>query len=129
MQKRIFIILILIMLVIPTTNVLAKSAGADSFLLLNNCNYMLGSLNDETSTAYLLQEIFNIFKFAAPVCVLVFSTVDYIKSVVNQNKEDVVKTTGKTAKRLILAAVLFCLPTLITAVFELIGWTGTCGIG
>lgn len=129
MQKRIFIILILVMLFIPTTNVFAKSVETDSLLILDNCNYLLGSLNDETSTAYLLQEIFNIFKFAAPVCVLVFSTVDYIKSVVNQAKEDVVKTTGRTAKRLILAAILFCLPTLITAVFELIGWTGTCGIG
>ncbi len=122
------LIFTMILLLIPYFIVKADSVSNYVYILAEDCNYVLGDLNDSHSPAYLLQEIFDVFKYAAPICVLVFSTIDYIKSVANQSKEDVAKTTSKTAKRLILAAILYFLPTLINFLFGLLRWTGTCGI-
>ena len=125
MKKIVFLVIIIAIITIPVTIVHASN---NIYLLADNCDYLLGKSNDPTSTAYLLQEIFDVFKFAAPVLVLVFTTVDYIKALINQEKSDVIKVSGKFAKRLILAAVLFMLPILINTLFHLLGWTGTCGI-
>ncbi len=128
-MKKLFWLFILMILTVPFWQVRALPINDNYLLIAKACDeYFLGSINDPNSFMFLLQEIFNIFKYAAPICVLVFSTIDYVKSVANQNKEDVAKVTSKTAKRLIFAGVLYFLPTLINFLFNLLNWTGTCNI-
>ena len=45
-----------------------------------------------------------------------------------QDKDALMKAMKNTGKRLILAVLLFFLPTLINFIFPLLGWYGTCGI-
>ena len=122
MKKNIWRFFLVVVMVFPI------KVLASNYLLLGDCTYVLGNLNDKTSTAYLLQEIFQVFKFAAPVLVMVFTLIDFFKALVNQEKEDIAKAAKRLIKRLILAAVLFMSPTLINYLFQLLGWTGTCGI-
>ena len=127
-MKNKMLITATVLFLFPICQVAAASISNSYLLIGADCNYIFGSLGDPNSFATLLQDIFNVFKFAAPLCVLVFSTIDYLKSVANQNKEEVTKVTAKTAKRLIFAAILYFLPTVINFLFKLLGWTGTCGI-
>lgn len=124
------ILFIFILLLIPYYLVKADSISNYTLLAAEDCEYVLGDPNDpqKSDPAYLMQEIFDVFKYAAPICVIIFSTIDYIKSAVNQSKEDIAKTTTRTAKRLVFAALLYFLPTLINFLFGLLKWTGTCGI-
>lgn len=75
-----------------------------------------------------LQQIFNVFKFAAPILCLALSIVDFVKATASQDKDALKKAAQMTGKRIIYAIILFFIPTLINFLFDLLGWYGTCGI-
>ncbi len=75
-----------------------------------------------------LQQIFNVFKYAAPLLCLALSIVDFLKAVASQDKDALTKAAKTTAKRIVYAIILFFLPNLINFLFNLLGWYGTCGI-
>lgn len=116
-------------------NVEAKPIN-DSFILIADdavleeasCDTVLGDLEDSKSIAYLLQEIFKVMKFATPVLVLIFSIIDFIKSVTTQDKEILQKAIKRTIIRVIVGLVVFVIPSICNFIFDLLGWYGTCGI-
>lgn len=116
-------------------NVEAKTIN-DSFILIADdavleeasCDTVLGDLEDSKSIAYLLQEIFKVMKFATPVLVLIFSIIDFIKSVTTQDKEILQKAIKRTIIRVIVGLVVFVIPSICNFIFNLLGWYGTCGI-
>ncbi len=75
-----------------------------------------------------LQQIYNVFKYLAPVLVLVFSTMDFVKAAASQDKEALKKAAKTALKRALLAILLFVVPTLLNYFFNLLGFSGTCGI-
>ncbi len=75
-----------------------------------------------------LQQIFNIFKFAAPILCLALSITDFVKATASQDKDALKKAAQMTGKRIVYAIILFFIPTLINFLFDLLGWYGTCGI-
>ena len=75
-----------------------------------------------------LQQIFNVFKYAAPLLCLALSIVDFIKATASQDKDALTKAAKMTGKRIIYAIILFFIPDLINFLFNLLGWYGTCGI-
>ena len=75
-----------------------------------------------------LQQMFNIFKYAAPLLCLALSITDFIKATASQDKEALMKAVKMTGKRIMYALILFFIPTLINFLFDLLGWYGTCGI-
>lgn len=89
---------------------------------------LFGDPTNPESVAYFLQEIFNLFKYAAPLLCLALSVVDFTKAVASQDKDALSKALKTTGKRIVLAFILFFLPALINFVFPLLGWYGTCGI-
>lgn len=93
------------------------------------CEFLFGDPNDEESVAHFLQDIFNIFKYAAPILCLALSIVDFVKAVGSQDKDALLKAGKNAGKRIILALILFFIPTLINFLFPLLGWYGTCSIG
>lgn len=103
---------------------------ADGLVLFDDvsCEGVLGSPTDEASTAYLLQQIFTVMKFAAPVLVLAFSVMDFIKAVTSQDKDMLAKATKRTLIRFIIGLIVFVVPYILDFAFELFGWYGTCGI-
>lgn len=91
---------------------------------------LLGSYDDPDSVAWLLQKVFNYVKLLGPFIVLVMSGIDFAKVIVMGDDEGMKKAQSKLIVRLILAASLFFLPGIITALLEIFGITssGICGL-
>ncbi len=75
-----------------------------------------------------LQQMFNVFKYAAPLLCLAMSIADFVKATASQDKEALAKAAKMTGKRIVYAIILFFIPDLINFLFGLLGWYGTCGI-
>ncbi len=92
------------------------------------CEKYLGRVDDPTSIAYLLQEVFDVIKFVDVVLVLVLTIVSFTQAVVKGGDE--LKKAGiTTLKRVIIGVVIFFVPGLISFFFNMVGLYGTCGIG
>ena len=96
----------------------------------SGANSILGDPNDENSVAWLLQQVLNFIKIIGPILVVVLSSVDFLKVIVKSDDESMGKARGKLIKRLILAALLFFIPTLVQAILDIFGITSdpTCGL-
>ena len=92
------------------------------------CEGLFGNPNDDDSFAHLLQLAFTIIKYAGPLLCIVFSSIDLVKTVVADDKDAMSKTVKKCLKRVVLALILFFIPTVINYLFPLLGFYGTCGI-
>lgn len=93
-----------------------------------DCEGILGDPKKDGTFANMLQGIFNIMRYLAPILCLVLSTMDFLKAAASQDKEGLKKAFKTTGKRLVFTLIIFLLPTLINFLFELLGWYGTCGI-
>lgn len=96
-------------------------------------NYSLADSDDcdgvfDKEVIEFLQQMFNVFKYAAPLLCLALSIVDFIKATASQDKDALKKAAQMTGKRIIYAIILFFVPMLINFLFDLLGWYGTCGI-
>lgn len=93
-------------------------------------NSILGSYDDPNSVAYFLQIIFNWLKLIGPFIVIVMSGIDFAKVIIMGDDDGMKKAQSKLIIRLILAAALFLLPDLISALLELFNITssGICGL-
>ncbi len=78
-----------------------------------------------------LDDLFLLIKIAAPVLVIVLSTIDYVKALANSNADELKKTNKRTIMRLIIGLLIFLLPFLLDLLFQLFGLYGlnTSGIG
>lgn len=77
-----------------------------------------------------VQDIFTLIKFAAPVMVIAFSTIDYVKAISAQNADELKKANGRFVKRLVAGVAVFLLPFILDFIFDIFGLYGldTCGI-
>lgn len=93
-------------------------------------NSILGDPNDENSVAWLLQQILNFIKVVGPMLVVVLSSIDFAKVIVKSDDEAMAKAQKKLGMRLILAALLFFIPTLVQVILDVFGLTAesTCGL-
>lgn len=95
-----------------------------------NCNSLLGSPGDSNSVAWLIDKILSYLTIAGMALVVVLSSVDFAKVVMKGDDDAMAKATKKLITRLILAGLLFFVPTLTSTIFALFGLTSdaTCGI-
>ena len=105
----------------------------DGYNQTQNCsgdNSLLGNVNDPDSVAWLLQQILNYIKILGPILVVVLSSVEFAKVIINSDDEAMAKAQKKLITRIILAACLFFIPTLVQAALDLFGITSdsTCGL-
>lgn len=132
MYKKILFILLVVLgmyFLIGTERVEAYSTDVVySLSEQKDCNSLLGDPKKDGTFANFLQQIFKIMGYAAPLLCLVLSTFDFVKATASQDKDALMKAMKNTGKRIVLAIVLFFLPTLINFLFPLLGWYGTCGI-
>ena len=93
-------------------------------------NSMLGDPEDEDSVAWLLQQLLNYIKILGPILVVVLSSLDFAKVIIQSDDEAMAKAQKKLIYRLLLAAALFFIPTLVMVLLNLFGITSdpTCGI-
>ncbi len=107
--------------------------NTENYNQINECSgddSMLGSINDPNSVAWLLQQIFNYIKILGPLLVVVLSSVEFAKVIIQSDDEAMAKAQKKLITRIILAACLFLIPTLVSAALDLFGITSnaTCGL-
>lgn len=94
------------------------------------CEGLLGDPDNPESVAWLVRELLNIAKVVGPLIVVVLSSIDFAKVIVTSDDEAMAKAGKKLAIRLVLAAALFFIPTLVTVLLDVFGITNdpTCGI-
>ncbi len=96
-----------------------------------DCEGLLGNpASDTESVAWLIQKALDIVKIVGPLLVVVLSSVDFAKVIVTSDDEAMAKAAKKLAIRLVLAAALFFIPVLTTAMLQVFGIFGdpTCNI-
>lgn len=95
-----------------------------------NCNTLLGNPDDENSVAWLLKQILKYGTIAGILLVVVFSSVDFTKVIVKSDDDAMQGAIKKLGYRLILAALLFFLPTITNAILDIFNLQSdsTCGI-
>lgn len=96
----------------------------------NICEGIFYKNGVKTEFGNFLAGVLKLIRYAAPLLVLALSSVDFLKAVISQNKDELTKATKNSALRLILAIILFFVPVLIN--YLLILFFGiadpTCGL-
>ena len=98
---------------------------------LDGCgSSLLGNPNDPDSVAWLLQYLLNVIKVVGPILVIVLSSVDFLKVIIKSDDDAMAAATKKLGYRLILAGLLFFIPTIVEVLLGIFGITSdpTCGI-
>jgi len=95
-----------------------------------NCNTLLGNPKDSNSVAWLIDKILTYATIAGMALVVVLSSFDFLKVIVKSDDDEMTKATKKLFMRLLLAGLLFFVPTLTNTLLGLFGLTSdaTCGI-
>lgn len=88
-----------------------------------------GDPNIKTDPAYWIQWILNLMKYMAIIALLVLVISDFLKALVENDKDALKKAGSKALKRFIYCVLLFFLPTIISLIMTMFGAYGTCGIG
>lgn len=96
-----------------------------------DCSSIFGPEDNRNELYHALQDIFNLLKFAAPILLIVLSTIDYIKAITSHDAEGLKKANEKFVKRLAIGVAIFMLPFILDFIFEVFGVYDiqTCGIG
>lgn len=98
-----------------------------------NCNSdssLLGNPNDPDSVAWLLQQILNYVKIIGPILVVILSSVEFAKVIIQSDDEAMAKAQKKLINRLILVVALYFVPNLVSLLLGIFGITTdpTCGL-
>lgn len=105
----------------------------DDYNQNQNCSSdtsLFGNPNDPDSVAWLLQQILNYTRVIGPILVIVLSSVEFAKVIIQSDDEAMGKAQKKLINRLILVVALFFVPTLVQVLLQIFGITGdpTCGL-
>ena len=92
-------------------------------------NSILGNPDDPDSVAWLLNQILTYASMAGVLLVVVLSSIDFLTVVVKSDNDSMAKAGKKLGIRLILALLLFFVPTITNAILNIFGLTSqsTCG--
>ncbi len=95
----------------------------------STCTSYLGSVDNPEEPAYWLQYILNLMKYAAIIALFVLVTFDFMKAIVENDKDAIKKAGQKAIKRFIYCVLIFFLPIIVEFLMELFGIYENCGIG
>lgn len=116
------------------TNILTRTdIDLDDYNQDQNCSggdSILGDPTDEDSVAWLVQQILNVIKVVGPILTVLLSSIDFIYVIVKSDDEQMQKAQKKLITRLILAVLLFLIPTLVQVILSVFGIVSdpTCGL-
>ena len=86
---------------------------------------VLGDVDCEDSVAWLVQIIFNIVKIVGPILVVLLSSIDFIMVIIKSDNDQFQKAQKKLITRLVLALLLFLIPTIVQVLLQIFGITGS----
>lgn len=90
------------------------------YLLLSGCENP-----DVLSVIYFIEKILNVAFIIIPIGLILFITIDLVKTILNGNNDKNVKDNNRIiVKRLILAIAIFFIPTIVTLLTNLMSNAG-----
>lgn len=99
---------------------------------LSKCTDFLGNPKDSKSVAWLLQKLFNYVKVLGPILVILFSTLDFTKTILSSDEESMKKSQKRLGIRLMCAVGIYFLPMIVTLIINIVFGTADanaiCGI-
>lgn len=119
-MKRVLTVTIVIFLTIMFITPLNAQAAT--------CNTILGNPDNSNSVAWLIDKILSYIQVLGPILVIILSSVDFAKVIIQSDDEAMAKAQKKLIIRLVLAGSLFFLPVIIKVLLGAFGLT-SCGIG
>jgi hypothetical protein len=128
MKKKILFGLIIFMVMFFTIkeNIYAYNINAMILATTSNDCDVLAPIRD------LLNQAFYYIKFAVPILLIVFGTVDFSQAVIAGDDKGVQQALNRFIKRIIAGIAIFFLPYVVNLLLSLAGdlfGSGTCGIG
>ena len=94
-----------------------------SYNQATDCVGILGDPGNEETVAWLLQQILNYIKILGPILVVILSSMDFAKAIIASDDESMKKAEKKLMIRLVLAVALFLVPTLVSVMLSIFGYT------
>ena len=80
-------------------------------------------------TISLLRDVFKAITIVTPILIIVLSIMDFVKAVAASDEKAIKEAQSKLIKRLIIAVLIFFLPTVLNILFNLLGNAfGICGV-
>lgn len=83
--------------------------------------YLLEFCAKSSPVWQLVGKILVVFKIVIPILLIIFGMIDLGKAVIASDEKAIKEATNSIIRRLIAAVVIFFVPTLVGAVFGLIG--------
>ncbi len=93
-----------------------------------DCYGLLGPTSDPNAPAYWLQKALQVIRYAGIAALFIFSTIDFVKAIVNQDNDALRKAISTTVKRFIYAILIFFVPILTENILRFFGVYGTCAL-
>lgn len=90
---------------------------------IEDCTAILG--DEEYSLGWLIKKFLFYFKIAAPILVLLLSTMDFIKAIVTNDDDTMKKVQKKLIIRIIIAILLLIIPTIVELLLDVFGFTAS----
>ena len=87
---------------------------------VKSCDGIFGDPNSDSSTIYMIQKILNYIKVLAPLLVLLLSGIDFAKTVLSGNPDDMRKVMKKFGIRIACAVGVFLAPFLTSFIINFI---------
>lgn len=133
MNKRktlILFSLVFIMVLFIPINIYALNTG--NFSLIADCG-AFGNPDNPDTTAWLLKEIFSIIKYVGPFLLLILSSIDFLRAIIQSDEEHMTKAQKKLLIRAVLVLALFFVPDFVFVILQIFDVVGnpddpTCGI-
>lgn len=75
---------------------------------------------DSANVQALVGKVLFVFKIVIPLLLIIFGMIDLGKAVIGSDEKDIKKATTSIIRRLIAAIVIFLIPTIVGAVFNLV---------
>lgn len=96
-----------------------------------DCNSLLGSPSDPNSVAWLLFTVLNWMRVLGPLAVIVLSGIEFAQAIVKSDDDTMKKAKGHLITRLVMAGLLFLIPSVVKLLLEVFNLTSDpmCGIG
>lgn len=128
--KKLVKFMILVFVFVNFIGILDTNALVEVRHSLDCGSSLLGNPSDPDSVAWLLQTLLNYIKVIGPILVIVLSSVDFLKVIIKSDDDAMAAAGKKLGYRLILAALLFFIPTVVEVLLGIFGITSdpTCGI-
>jgi len=90
------------------------------------CDTLFGDKNNETSIAYMVNQVLGYVRIIVPILIILFGTIDLAKCVMAGREDEIRKAQSTFIKRLIAGVAVFFVPLLVNIIMELadIVWEG-----